>query len=122
MNFIKPYFSRQDDRGKFIGLLNFGQWEEVNYLFTKAGEIRGNHYHKDTIEVFYIIAGSVKVTTISSNGSPLVHDIKAGEIFEIPPGEIHTFHCLSDCEWLNFLSKKMDPASPDIIPAHTVRT
>jgi len=117
MNIITPYFSRTDDRGEFIGLLNNGQWEEVNYLFTKAGEIRGNHFHRETTEIFYIISGTIKVTIISPTGTPLTYDIKSGDLFEIPPGEIHTFHCQSDCKWLNFLSRKIDPTNPDIIPA-----
>ena len=48
MNKLKPYQVFEDDRGKLIGIMNDAQWEEFNYLETKAGNVRGNHYHEHT--------------------------------------------------------------------------
>ena len=52
---VSKYFIHEDDRGRFEGLVNFGQWEEINIIKTKANTIRGNHYHKDIKELFIIL-------------------------------------------------------------------
>lgn len=115
MRKIAPYMIRQDARGKLIGLLNEGTWEEFNYLETRAGETRGNHYHKDTREVFFIIEGEIDVV-VHRSGQPLDTNIRlcAGDVLEIEPGENHVFYCLSDSKWINILSRRFDPDQPDL--------
>ena len=95
MKKLEPYMMREDTRGRLVGLINEGSWEEFNYLETKAGNIRGNHYHKGTREGFFIIDGELDVLISSSTGSETKMRVSSGDVFIIEPGEVHTFYCLT---------------------------
>ncbi|HEX8978995.1 MAG TPA: cupin domain-containing protein [Parasulfuritortus sp.] len=114
MRKIEPYMEREDIRGKLIGLLNEGTWEEFNYLETRSGEVRGNHYHKVTREVFFIIEGEVDVVTQRPGHAAEEVRLHAGDVLEIEPGETHTFFCRTETKWINVLSRRFDAAAPDI--------
>ena len=45
--------------------------ERVKFFSTKAGQVRGDHYHKNTDELFIILEGEIKiiVTDIKSEKS-----------------------------------------------------
>ena len=43
------------------GLINEGEWKELNFFSTKAGQVRGDHYHKNTDELFIILEGEIKI-------------------------------------------------------------
>ena len=88
---------------------------------TKAGQTRGFHYHKETIELFFIIEGKIEVSIRTPEGELKKQFIaEKGDIFLIEPFEIHTFHTRVDSKWLNFLSKRIDDQNPDFhIPKET---
>ena len=52
---LEPYKKFDDARGRFFGIVNTAHWEEINYIETAAGQIRGGHYHKEKRELFFII-------------------------------------------------------------------
>lgn len=114
MKKITPYSQRSDVRGRLVGIMNEGQWEEFNYLETKAGQVRGNHFHRDTVELFFIIDGDIDVVISNTAGNEEIIRASAGDILKIEPGENHTFYCLTDCRWINFLTNRFCPDSPDI--------
>jgi len=114
-NLISPYFSFTDGRGKLTGIMQGEKWEEINYIESLKGCIRGNHYHKKTKEGFYIIDGRIKVSLLDINTN-LKKDFiaKKGDIFVIKPNTLHTFKVLGDSRWVNMLSKAMNKDSKDI--------
>ncbi|MGH9871106.1 MAG: cupin domain-containing protein [Pyrinomonadaceae bacterium] len=113
MKVLKSYFSRADDRGAFTGITQ-QPWAEVNFIETAANQVRGNHYHKETRELFFIIAGEIEVTVENlRSGEREVHSFTKGDIFIIEPYELHTFRTMTDAQWLNMLSQPMDQSSPD---------
>lgn len=114
MKRLKPYVTREDPRGRLIGLLNEGNWEEFNYLETAAGNSRGGHYHEHTLEVFFILAGEIDVELSAPDSPPIIERVSTGDVFMIEPGETHTFHCRTDTSWINVLSSRFDPANPDM--------
>ena len=67
MRIIKPYLENSDNRGLFFGIINYGNWEEINYIETNSGNIRGDHYHKNTIEMFFIIEGEIELTILKKS-------------------------------------------------------
>jgi mannose-6-phosphate isomerase-like protein (cupin superfamily) len=110
----KPYQLLTDTRGLFRGIVNFGSWEEMNYIETKGGEVRGGHYHKETRELFFIIDGEIEIDVSNIAGSSMErHIVKKGDIFIVEPFEVHTFRCLTDSRWINVLSKRMDELEQD---------
>lgn len=47
---LSPYRQFSDSRGRMLGVINDGQWEEINYIETAASCTRGAHFHRDTRE------------------------------------------------------------------------
>lgn len=113
MQKLSTYVKRSDDRGGFWGITQ-ERWAEVNFVETAAGQVRGNHYHKETRELFFIISGEIEiVVTDLRSGERTEISVKKGDIFIIEPFELHTFRTKTDAQWLNMLSKPHDPQAPD---------
>lgn len=115
MKIIAPYKRLGDKRGSFLGIINSGKWEEMNYVETEAGEVRGGHFHKNTRELFYIIDGEIEIRIQDLNGNNLNNCIvNSGTILEIEVFEVHTFICHTRSRWINVLSTRIDDLSCDI--------
>ena len=118
--FLPNYFTKEDDRGKMIGLINQGSWKELNFFSTKSNQNRGNHYHKKTDELFIILKGRIKIelTRVSDNGKLIGETksviIKKGDVFIIPKMIFHSFDIIEESNWINGLSIKMNNKAPDI--------
>jgi len=113
-NLISPYFYFGDDRGKILGISRLKKWKEINYIDSLKGTIRGNHYHKKTLEGFFIIKGKIKVTLMDIK-SKLVKEflVSDGDLFLVRPNTLHTFEVLKDSCWINFLSNTVDQGAKD---------
>lgn len=120
IKFLENYTQILDSRGFMKGLINQGNWKELNFFFTKSGQIRGNHYHKITDELFIILKGKMEIELTSvnpkckNNNNSKKVIVKNGDVFIIKKNTRHIFHILEDTEWINGLSKKMDKKNPDI--------
>jgi dTDP-4-dehydrorhamnose 3,5-epimerase-like enzyme len=116
MRVLEPYKRFEDGRGAFLGIVNSGNWEEVNYIETKAGQVRGGHYHKKALELFFIIDGEIDIEArdIGGGGAVDTLSVSKGAIVIIDPYEVHTFSCRTACKWINFLSRRMDDQFLDI--------
>jgi dTDP-4-dehydrorhamnose 3,5-epimerase-like enzyme len=116
MRVIEPYKRFEDGRGVFLGIVNSGCWEEVNYVETKAGQVRGGHYHKETRELFFILDGEIDIEAWDARGGGDADTLSAskGAIVIVDPYEVHTFSCRTDCRWINVLSRRIDDQFHDI--------
>ena len=112
---IAPYFYFSDDRGRLVGVTQGRKWEEVNYVESAQGSVRGNHYHRRTVEGFYIIGGSIKVSLLDvTSNSKREFRVGAGDFFVVQPNVLHTFEVLEDAKWINMLSRAMNEQRKDI--------
>jgi len=112
---ISPYFYFKDERGRIHGIIRGYSWEEINYVESLKQQVRGNHYHKKTVEGFYIIEGEIKVILKElPEGKNKEFIVTAGDAFMIKPGTLHTFEILEDSKWINMLSKPMGDVDKDI--------
>lgn len=110
---LKPYASHVDDRGTFTGITRDG-WAEVNFVETAAGQVRGNHYHRETRELFFILSGEIDIEIRDVNtGVCETFKARSGDIFMVEPYENHIFNARTSASWINMLSKELDEASPD---------
>lgn len=115
MKIFDSYKRLADARGLFLGITNSGIWEEMNYVETRAGQVRGGHYHKETRELFFIIDGEIDITIQDLHGHRLDQlAATKGSIFVVDPMEVHTFKCRTDSRWINMLSKRIDDRNHDI--------
>ncbi|MCA1628892.1 MAG: cupin domain-containing protein [Acidobacteria bacterium] len=105
--------TKPDERGGFWGITQEG-WSEVNYIETAARQVRGNHYHKETRELFFIVSGEVEVVIDDlRSGEHVEMTVGKGDIFVIEPYELHTFRTRTDAQWINMLSVPVDQRNPD---------
>lgn len=115
MQILDRYMSREDDRGLFWGISQEPWIREINYVETAAGEVRGNHYHTETREMFFIIEGTVRVMVYHvQTGHREEPWFQKGDIFIVEPYEVHTFYALTDAKWINMLSKPFQQEDPDL--------
>ena len=120
IEFISSYFEYSDERGSFHGLVNFGNWEEINIISSEAFSIRGNHYHKYTDELFLILEGRIKITLqkVLSNKKldkeKKTFEALKGDVFLIKKNVNHIFEIIEYSKWINVLSMKINKKNPDI--------
>jgi len=114
---LPPYFEHADIRGSITGLINTGNWEEVNLIVSEAGVVRGSHFHRSTLECFVILSGKIDVLFRKplSNGAweEASQVFATGDIFIVQPLVEHTFFIKESSKWINLLSQRVDPLMPD---------
>ncbi len=98
----KIKISFQDKRGKIIDILQKEQIEYVTLITSKKGAIRGNHYHKKSIQYNFILKGKMKLFTRVPKGKKKTEIIKTGDLACNPPMEEHALLALEDSEFLVF--------------------
>jgi dTDP-4-dehydrorhamnose 3,5-epimerase-like enzyme len=118
LHFVTRYFVHSDERGSIEGLINKGNWQELNLITSDAGIVRGNHYHKKTQELFIILEGDIEVQTQAVDEGKLVgnlsiHKVKAGDVFLVEPMTNHIFTPHKPSKWINALSEPVDNEHPD---------
>ncbi len=94
IQFLKPDFEYMDERGKLVQLVHDG-WKQVNVTESKAGEVRGNHYHKVNREAFYVVKGEFDLR-LEKNGETENYHLTTGQMFQIEPYVVHTFEFKMD--------------------------
>ena len=94
IEFIKPNFNFQDERGTLVQLCREG-WKQVNVTSTKAGVFRGGHYHKNNLEAFYIINGEIEIH-LSKDEKEETVTVKDGDFFVLKPYAVHSFDFKKD--------------------------
>ena len=120
IEFIPNYIKHSDKRGHFIGLLNFGDWQEINFICSEANTVRGNHYHENTDELFIILEGKIKIILQKVLGKKNLanyqktFNVKEGDVFLIKKNVNHIFEIIEPSKWINVLSQKIDGEKPDI--------
>ena len=115
---LNSYFNSNDKRGEFIGINNKYKWEEINFINSKKESIRGGHYHKETLELFFIISGKIEITykkVISYNryGQTERIIVSKNDIFIIEKNTYHEFYMIEESSWINALTKKHNIENPD---------
>lgn len=90
----------KDERG-IIEDLKVGKDWSVTYISFKKGAVRGNHYHKETRQVDYLLKGSLKVAykDMLSIREPVVGTLSSvGYGITFPINTAHAYEALEDSE------------------------
>lgn len=86
---------------------------EWNLLFTKAGESRGFHFHKEFDEYVLITSGHGTYLGLEDDGTETVHKVAAGDCVYFPIGTAHTLYAITDMRMVALLTKRWnDCAEP----------
>lgn len=112
---IKPVFS--DKRGHIFDILE----DKVGHIgmvtFTK-GAVRGNHYHKKSVQYSYVLDGKVELTVSAVDDSKKKKYILTKDTLTvIPPHTVHTYKGLTKASMLDMttLSRTDDGYEKDTV-------
>ena len=50
----------EDSRGYILDILYSQNFNHATIIYSKKGSIRGNHYHKKTTQITFVLSGEVK--------------------------------------------------------------
>lgn len=79
-------------------------WPEAKIITAKKDCVLGNHYHKIKTEKFILTSGAALM---------ILHKLKVlmkrGRIYEIPPGQMHSFQLLEGSVLIGLCSHPFDP-------------
>ena len=94
IEFLSVDFSFEDERGSLVQLTRTG-CQQVNIVFSKAGALRGRHYHKLNRESFFVIYGEFELI-VSKGEQTEKFLMKKGDFFTVPPMVVHSFVYIKD--------------------------
>tara|TARA_Y100001935_G_C17259012_1_gene485286 strand:+ start:512 stop:892 length:381 start_codon:yes stop_codon:yes gene_type:complete len=101
MNKIKSKINFKDSRGIISDLIEKENINAVTFITLNKNSVRGNHYHKKTIQWNYILSG--KVIFISElNGKKKTLIGNKGELIKLDIKEKHALKGLKKSEFLVF--------------------
>ena len=101
MKKIKLSINHRDKRGLITDLLEKKIINAITFITQKKGAIRGNHYHKKTIQWNYVISGKV-IFVSKINGKVKKIIGKKRDLIKIETREHHAIKALSYSEILVF--------------------
>jgi dTDP-4-dehydrorhamnose 3,5-epimerase len=111
---LKKVFQQNRLEGDYV--------REVYLLYTRRGGVRGNHYHRVTLEYFTVVSGRARVFLQDLPGGPVRQytvDGADNQVIKVPPGVAHAFR--NDGEeplvLLALSTREYDPKDPDTFPA-----
>jgi len=110
---ITPEFS--DERGAISNILE----EPVNHIAvitTKAGSVRGNHYHPEQIQYVYLVSGKYESISKDLKNEKTETEtvvVEAGSLVITPPMIAHAMRFTEDSVMLNITTDSRDTADFD---------
>ena len=111
----------EDGRGWLVELRRESalpkQTRQTNASFSRAGVIRGLHYHeRGQDDLFVCLQGMVRVVVLDrESGETFTEDIGDGNpvALYVPGRHAHGFEALTDCLFCYHVTEEYDPADPD---------
>ncbi len=101
MQIEKKIINFEDERGSIRDILIGKEVDAITLITFKKGGVRGNHYHKKSIQYSYIVSGKILCAT-QKEGEPIeTHEVIEGDLITHAEGEIHAFKALDDSVFLS---------------------
>ena len=102
MKKIRIKINHQDSRGVIVDLLEKKKINAITYITQKKGKIRGNHFHKKTIQWNYLIKGKIKIVTKKRNRGVQEMILSRGDLVVTSSNESHAIKAIEYSEYLVF--------------------
>ena len=100
MDVIRITPDAEDERGTIADILRQEVIDSVTLITSKKGALRGNHYHKETIQYVYVMKGRLKALS-QMPGEPVRSAVlEKGDLIVNVPNEGHAFLALEDSDFL----------------------
>ena len=92
----------KDERGAIADILSKQPIEYITIISSKKGAVRGNHFHKRSVQYNYVLKGKIKLLSRMPQGNIRNVILKPGDLACNPPGEEHVLVALADSVFLVF--------------------
>jgi len=102
MKKIKNKIMHRDRRGLIIDLLEKKKINSITFITQKKGMVRGNHFHKKTIQWNYLIKGKIELFAKKNKKNLKKIILSEGDMVETEKNEKHAIKALKDSEFLVF--------------------
>jgi len=99
-----PLELHEDNRGKIVDIFYKENINHVVVIVSKAGALRGDHYHKVSTQHMLITKGSLEYwyKPVDSEQPSQCEVLKVGDMMTSLPNEIHALRILEDNEFITF--------------------
>lgn len=91
---LKPAFS--DSRGDITDLIDGNEINAITYISFAKNAVRGNHYHKHTIQWNYVISGEILLVTQMPGRDIVEKILTKGDYVVSYENERHALKGISD--------------------------
>jgi len=93
----------EDDRGTIMDIFMDEPKAHCTIIHSKKGSVRGNHFHKKTLQWDFMVSGSMRVLS-RKDGSDVIEEtiVGANDFMEWELGEAHEFIALDDLIFVTF--------------------
>ena len=102
MKKIKLSINYKDKRGLITDLLEKKTINAVTLITQKKGTVRGNHYHKKTIQWNYLLSGKIELVGKKNGKKKKKIILKQGDLVGTDKKEAHAIKALIDSKFLVF--------------------
>ena len=102
MRVTKTQASFQDVRGVIKDILFKEPIDHVTVITSAKGVVRGNHYHKETLQWVYLHSGRLKVLTRQTDGRVAHHILEEGDLVLTEKFEEHALEAMEDSVFFVF--------------------
>lgn len=107
-----------DDRGSFTEFLKTEDRGQVSVNISKAGVVKGNHWHHTKNEKFLVVSGSGVIRFRKIDSDEILEYYVSGEkleVMDIPVGYTHNIENLGNTDMVTIMwaSESFDPNKPD---------
>lgn len=100
MKIVNKKIVFEDERGNIIDILENEVIEYVTIITSKKGAVRGNHYHKESVQYTFVLKGNLQLLTRMPGEEVRTTLLRPGDLAFSPPLEIHTLVATEDSELL----------------------
>lgn len=91
-----------DRRGEILNVLQDFPLSHVAVITTRAGMVRGNHWHPEEEQLMYLISGAyISYSRPIGEKTVVVQDVLPGDLVYCPPGVAHAYLFLEESVFLN---------------------
>ena len=102
MKKIKTKINFKDNRGVIMDLLEKKNINAITLITQNKGKVRGNHYHKKTIQWNYLLKGKILIVAVKNGKKSKIVLNKKGDLVETSKKEFHAIKALKNAEYLVF--------------------
>lgn len=93
----------KDARGSICDIFTDGSKDHVTVIYSKKGAVRGNHYHKKSIQYTYIVSGQMTMYSQKMGSTKKYkHVLKRNDLMTHGPNEAHAMRADMDTIFLAF--------------------